>query len=93
MTANGDPYENTIAERVIGILQCEFNLGSSFKSFDLASEAVTEAIKVYNLKRPHLSFNYLTPNAAHEYKGILKRQWKQHSSKRKNLKTEAILSL
>lgn len=83
MTENGDPYENAIAERVNGILKCEYNLGSSFKSFEQAGESVTEAIRVYNQKRPHLSCSYLTPNAAHQYIGILKKQWKQRSYKKK----------
>lgn len=77
MTENGDPYENAIAERVNGILKGEFGLGKSMASIDQAIESTTQAIRAYNYKRPHSSCNYLTPNAAHQYNGILRKRWKQ----------------
>lgn len=82
MTENGDPYENAIAERVNGILKGEFGLGKPFVSIGQAFEATTQAIRVYNQKRPHLSCNYLTPNAAHQYNGILRKRWKQRPAKK-----------
>ena len=81
MTENGDPYENAIAERVNGILKGEFGLAKPFASIDQAIEATSQAIRAYNYKRPHASCNYLTPGAAHQYNGILRKRWKQRSSK------------
>jgi putative transposase len=77
MTEKGDPYENAIAERVNGILKYEFNLRQTFTSHHQSSEAVDLAIKMYNEKRVHDSCNRLTPIAAHEQQGILKKLWKK----------------
>jgi len=82
MTENGDPYENAIAERVNGILKGEFGLGKSFSSIDQAIKDTKQAIRIYNYKRPHSSCNYLTPNAAHQYNGILRKRWKQRQTKK-----------
>jgi putative transposase len=81
MTENGDPYENAIAERVNGILKGEFGLEKTFSSIEQAIEATKEAVNVYNYKRPHASCDYLTPAAAHEHNGILRKRWKPISKK------------
>ena len=85
MTENGDPYENAIAERVNGILKGEFGLSKKFTSIEQAIETTDQAIKAYNYKRPHASCNYLTPGDAHQYNGILRKRWKQKSSKKKKV--------
>jgi len=76
MTENGDPYENAIAERVNGILKSEFDLYRSFSSLVEATQAVEQAIHKYNYVRPHSSCDYLTPIAAHEQSGWLRKRWK-----------------
>ncbi len=76
MTEKGDPYENAIAERVNGILKEEFYLNKTFLSFAEAEQAVHHAIEKYNQVRPHASCDYLTPAAAHEQSGILRKHWK-----------------
>lgn len=76
MTEKGDPYENAIAERVNGILKYEHGLKEPFLSFDTAKTAVDIAVKNYNELRIHDSCNRLTPVAAHEQKGVLKKYWK-----------------
>lgn len=76
MTENGDPYENAIAERINGILKYEHGLLATFNCFDEATKAVDDAVKKYNTIRIHDSCNRLTPVAAHEQTGILKRLWK-----------------
>jgi putative transposase len=76
MTENGDPYENAIAERINGILKGEFLLAQTFGSYTEAVEAVDGAIDKYNHLRPHASCDYLTPAAAHEQSGILRKRWK-----------------
>ena len=76
MTEKGDPYENAIAERVIGILKEEFYLNKTFASFSEAGQAVNHAIEKYNNVRPHASCDYMTPSMAHEQNGILRKHWK-----------------
>lgn len=77
MTEKGDPYENALAERINGILKSEFGMGNVFISYDQAEESVRVAINTYNTIRPHSSCNYLTPEQAHQQKGILRKRWKK----------------
>jgi putative transposase len=79
MTENGDPYENAIAERVNGILKGEFDLDNTFPSIEQAITSTDEAVNAYNYKRPHASCDYLTPAAAHEHSGILRKRWRSQS--------------
>lgn len=76
MTENGDPYENSIAERVNGILKEEFLLNKAFASFHEAEQAVKNAVEKYNCIRPHDSCDKLTPEQAHEGTGYLFKHWK-----------------
>ena len=62
MTENSDPYENAVAERLNGILKYEFHLRYKFKSFEIASNEIEKAIKLYNTYRPHWSLDLKTPN-------------------------------
>ena len=66
MTEENHVYENALAERVNGILKQEFMLGETLTSFAIAKELVKESVKIYNEERPHMSINYLTPQAKHE---------------------------
>ena len=79
MTQSGDPYENALAERVNGIIKNEFNLHSSQFAFEGTTQIVEQAISAYNDLRPHASCDYLTPNAAHQGTGELKKRWKSYS--------------
>jgi len=65
MTEENHCYENALAERVNGILKQEYWLGSTFRSIEQAIAAVVEAIYLYNVRRPHLSLNYKTPEQVH----------------------------
>jgi putative transposase len=85
MTENGDPYENAIAERINGILKTEFLLGKTFSTYELAAEAVALAVNNYNQLRPHASCNYLTPAAAHEQSGVLRKRWKNKRQKQTDI--------
>jgi putative transposase len=76
MTEKGDPYENPVAERINGILKQEQGLGATFADFDSAAQAVDKAVKKYNEMRIHDSCGRLTPVAAHEQQGVLRRYWK-----------------
>ena len=65
MTENGDPYENTLAERMNRTLKEEFGLGRRLPSKQQAFRLAQEAIELYNQKRPHLSLNMKTPDYVH----------------------------
>lgn len=61
----GNCYDNALAERVNGILKCEYALDALFVSHQHAQQAVHEAIWLYNYERPHLALNYLKPAQVH----------------------------
>lgn len=81
----GNPYENAIAERINGILKYEFEMTRGFESDAIATRSIDQAIETYNQLRPHLSCNYLTPDQAHQTKGVLLKRWKP-STYKSNLK-------
>ena len=60
MTEDNHCYENSIAERVNGILKGEFYLDDCFTDVELAKKVSQNAIKIYNNKRLHLSLDYKT---------------------------------
>jgi transposase InsO family protein len=66
MTEENHCYENSIAERVNGILKGDFLLDDTFKTEEIALKAVREAIGTYNYKRPHWSIGLSTPAEIHE---------------------------
>jgi transposase InsO family protein len=86
MTQTGDPKENAIAERVNKTIKGEFTTENQihFKDVETAKTAIKINIDYYNQKRPHRSVEMLTPNAAHQHKGELKRQWKTYYTKPHN---------
>lgn len=64
MTEGGNCYQNTLAERVNGILKNEY-LFIKPHNLAVAKKTVQQAVEVYNKKRPHLSLNYKTPDEVH----------------------------
>jgi transposase InsO family protein len=69
-------YENSVAERVNGILKGEFGLGEILFEEE-AGELVEQAIYKYNHLRLHMSCGLLTPFEAHLSKEPLKVLWKK----------------
>ena len=61
MSGKGNPYENAIAERVIGILKREFLLDRRFPCYSIMQKSVKQSIEIYNKERPHMSIGMLTP--------------------------------
>ena len=57
----GNCYENALAERVNGILKCEYGLDDLFIDKEQAQKAVREVVWLYNYQRPHLALNYSKP--------------------------------
>jgi len=66
MTEQNHCYENSMAERVNGILKDEFMLDVEFSSHDQALKAVKQAISIYNSHRPHMALNLSTPQQIHQ---------------------------
>ncbi|WP_151802411.1 integrase core domain-containing protein, partial [Acinetobacter guillouiae] len=64
MTDGYDCYQNALAERVNGILKNEYLLHKP-KSLEDAKRMVAESIKIYNIRRPHMSLKYKTPDEVH----------------------------
>lgn len=75
MTEDNHCYENSIAERVNGILKQELGLSEFMFDEEMAHKMVDEAIRIYNAKRPHLSCGVLTPIEAHLSEKPLKKLW------------------
>jgi transposase InsO family protein len=57
----GNCYENALAERMNGILKCEYFLDDLFVDLQHAQLAVEEAIYLYNVERPHCSLGLRSP--------------------------------
>lgn len=64
MTEELHCYENSVAERVNGILKQEYYLDVEFRGRDDALEAVGRVIKVYNTLRVHDSLGGIVPAEA-----------------------------
>ncbi len=65
MTEENHCYENSVAERVNGILKDEFLIDNGFDSIKVAARAIEQAIGTYNTVRPHWSLDLLTPETVH----------------------------
>ncbi|NNF86875.1 MAG: IS3 family transposase [Winogradskyella sp.] len=78
MTENSDPRENSIAERVNGILKQEYIEPLKKNKKMGLGEIIDTAIYRYNGLRPHMSCDMNTPIAAHKMNGSLKKRWKNY---------------
>mgnify|MGYP006294595789 CR=1 FL=1 len=65
MTEENHCAENSIAERVNGILKNEYYLDVEFHTEATAGKAVDQTVYLYNTKRPHRSLKLCTPKAVH----------------------------
>ena len=62
MTEKNHCYENSLAERVNGILKDEFMLGERLPSLSVVRKVVRQSIRIYNEERLHMSLDYQTPS-------------------------------
>ena len=85
MTEENHCYENSIAERVNGILKSELGLEETMPSEKEAYQKIDKAISIYNTKRLHLSCGMLTPSEAHKKGGPFKKMWYKRIFKKKEL--------
>jgi transposase InsO family protein len=65
MTEENHCYENAMAERVNGILKDEYLLDMTFRDLAHARKACSQAIVLYNTRRPHWSLKLKTPQQVH----------------------------
>jgi transposase InsO family protein len=79
MTETGDPLDNSIAERINGILKDEYLDCYSVSSFKEAKKILDKVINLYNKERPHMSIGNLTPEKVHNgYLKPGKKLWKNY---------------
>lgn len=83
MTQSGDPRENAIAERINGILKSEF-LQKQYETLAEVVALLPRVISIYNVERPHLSLDLLTPSEVHQQEGPQKRRWRRYPFKSRN---------
>lgn len=76
-TQDGSPYDNAVAERINGILKDEFGLDAVFDNFEQLQKQTKQSIEIYNVKRPHLSCSFLTPQQMHNQKEIEVKTWRK----------------
>lgn len=79
MTTKYDPYENSIAERVNGILKNEFAISSVRAKEEEVGKIVTNSISIYNKMRPHFSCELMTPEKAHVSGKFKYKKWGKFS--------------
>jgi putative transposase len=84
MTENGDPLENSIAERVNGIIKEEYLNHYSHKTKKEVEEKLQQAVELYNNERPHMSCSMFTPTEVHEKNFYVERKWKTYYRLRKH---------
>ena len=65
MTEANHCAENSLAERVNGILKQEYYLKHEFRTLKQARKGVDEAVYLYNTRRPHRSLQLRTPDQVH----------------------------
>ena len=65
MTEENHCYENAQAERLNGIVKQEYGLGGTFARKSDAVRAVTQAVNLYNWRRPHQALGYAVPMEVH----------------------------
>ena len=83
MTESGDPLENSIAERVNGILKDEWLNQMKLESLAVAQKQLESIIRIYNQRRPHSSLEMNTPEYAHKQNYAFERYWKNYYPKPK----------
>lgn len=81
MTENGDLLENTIAERMNGILKEEYLLHHQLTNKEQAEKQLAIAVKLYNEQRPHFSIGLLTPELVHSKNLTTEKLWKNYYDK------------
>ena len=69
MTETNHSAENAMAERVNGILKQEYWMDANFGDKPEARKATSQAVNLYNTRRPHTALGLKTPEMVHGRKG------------------------
>jgi transposase InsO family protein len=69
MYTDGGPRNNTVAERMNGIIKNEMLFGKEIHGLENGMVKVSKAIYLYNNERPHLSLDYHTPEETYIMSG------------------------
>jgi len=78
MCEKGDPLENTVAERVNGIMRTEYFAYIIIADRSQAESILAKAVLNYNTVRLHISCGMLTPEKVHKNNVTIKRAWKNY---------------
>lgn len=78
MTENGDPLENSIAERINGIIKEEYLDHYKDMTIPQIQERLKRAVALYNNERPHMSCSMLTPREVHRGNLKVEKIWKSY---------------
>lgn len=78
MTENGNPKHNAIAERINNTIKNEFFSQLQFTSLEQVKDEVAKAVLFYNMYRPHLSLNGMTPMEATSKTGEISKLWRSY---------------
>lgn len=78
MTENGDPLENSIAERINGIIKNEYLKQYRYNTIAQLDDHLNQVINFYNNERPHSSCSMRTPNEVHQQNLPVQRTWKTY---------------
>lgn len=75
MTESGNPKDNAVAERTNNTIKNELLKGMEFHSLDDVKDAIRLAVDFYNMERPHLSLDGMTPHEASKCTGEIRKKW------------------
>ena len=79
MTGPGSPLENSLAERVNGIIKGEYLSCYGVRNISEAQDLVQEVIRRYNEERPHMSIGHMRPSQLHTINQKTENLWKPRS--------------
>jgi len=81
MTESGDPKDNAVAERQNNTMKNELLKDIKFYSISEVRDAISKAVDFYNMERPHMSLNNLTPRQAASCRGKIQKKWISYREK------------
>ena len=81
MTESGDPKDNAVAERQNNTMKNELLKDIKFHSISEVRDAISKAVDFYNMERPHMSLNNLTPRQAASCRGKIQKKWISYREK------------
>jgi putative transposase len=78
MTEDGNPLDNSIAERINGIIKQEYLSHYTIRNKIEAMKILSKSVAIYNQKRPHMNCDLNTPEKVHQLNLPIKKRWKNY---------------